>query len=193
MQPNYRLAACRPKGSPFVKHHHMRRHFTTGLVVLAIALCTSCDRQSPTSADSQKVQWVDPATLKPGPIRHERLSDEQMQRIAAVQKVFAEVDSNPLEKWVEDFKRDMNPDREIAIWETMAAAYSKVNSPKTFSLPQRKELFGVMLTGSGASEDETIKHLKPKVLSEAEARSALRTLAQEWEKKRQADGIRAAK
>ena len=111
-----------------------------------------------------------------------------MQRIAAVQKVFAEVDSTPPEKWIEDFKRDMNPDRELAIWEAMAAAYSKQNSAKAFSLPQRKELFGVLLTGSGASEDEAIKHLKLKVLSEDEARSALRTLAEEWGKKRQPDG-----
>jgi hypothetical protein len=82
----------------------------------------------------------------------------------------------------------MNPDRELAIWEAMAATYSKQNSAKAFSLPQRKELFGVLLTGSGASEDEAIKHLKLKVLSEAEARSALRNLAEEWGKKRQPDG-----
>ncbi len=168
--------------------HNVRNHLILGLVILAVALCNSCGRQSRSSDDSPKIQWVDPANLKPGPIRHEALSDDQRQRIAAVQKVFAEVDSSPIEKWFEDFRRDVNPGRELSIWEAMAAAYSRYNSDKSLSLEQRKELFGVLLTGSGAPEEEAIKHLKLKVLSEAEARSALRTLAAEWAKKRQSDG-----
>ncbi len=175
-------------GEPRGWRHQMRRHLTSGLAIFVIALSPSCGRQSPASADSPKVQWVDPATLKPGPIRHEELSTEQLRRIGVVQKIFAEVDSTPLEKWIEDFKRDLHPDRELGIWEAMAAAYSRCNADKAFSLPQRKELFGVLLTGSGASEDEAIEHLKLKTLSEAEARSALRTLGDEWAKKSQHDG-----
>jgi hypothetical protein len=34
-------------------------------------------------------QWVDPATLKLGPIRHEELSPDQMARVERLHEVFA--------------------------------------------------------------------------------------------------------
>src|ERR1700742_5092959 len=66
------------------------------------------------------VEWVDVKTLQPGPIQHETLTKEQMARLEQIHQTFAEVDGFTLEKRIDDFKRDYDPDRELAIWERMA-------------------------------------------------------------------------
>jgi hypothetical protein len=94
------------------------RGFALLLVVVTLA---SCSKSS--DKPEGRVEWVDPKTIQPGPIRHEKLSEKQMERIRTLQATFVEVDGHPLDKWVDDFKRDQDPDREIRIWERMAKAY----------------------------------------------------------------------
>jgi len=61
------------------------------------------------------VEWVDPRTIQPGPIRRDALSDEQIARIHALQAVFVEVDGQRVEQWADNFKRDADPDRELRV------------------------------------------------------------------------------
>lgn len=142
------------------------------VVVLVAFLVTGCDRGS-TSGDA-KTQWIDPSKLEPGPIRHASLTEEQIARVQRVQKVFSEVDPSPIEKWVEDFRRDANPERELSLWESMATAYETFTTSRTLTLAARKEVFGVVLLRSGAPEEEVLKHLKLKVLTEKDARDIMR-------------------
>jgi hypothetical protein len=101
------------------------------------------------------------------------LTDEQLARITHVQKVFQEVDSSPLEKWVEDFQRDVNPDNEIKIYENMAAAYEAFTTSKTLSMDAKKDVYQVVLLRSAAPEQEVITHLKLRVLTEQDARQIM--------------------
>ncbi len=161
------------------------------LLWLAIVACLAVgvaavilSRSDPAPAGKTgTTQWVDPATLKPGPIRREQLSAEQLKRIAAVREMLGDVDTSPLEQWVDDFKRDADPDRELAIWEAMARAYVRCTADRNWPLEKRKELFGILLVGSGAPPDEALAHLKLKTVSEAEAREALGALAEDWKKR----------
>jgi hypothetical protein len=121
----------------------------------------------------QKSQWIDPSKLTPGPIQHTSLTDEQLARVTHVQKVFQEVDSSPLEKWVEDFQRDVNPDKEIQIYENMATAYAAFTTSKSLSLDAKKDAYQVVLLRSAAPEQDVIAHLKLKVLTEQDAREIM--------------------
>ena len=56
----------------------------------------------------------------------------------------------------------------------------RYESDRNWSRDQKKELFGVLLVGSGAPPDEGLKHLKLKVLSQEEAKEALEVLEKEW-------------
>ena len=116
---------------------------------------------------------MDPNKLTPGPIQHAKLTDEQLARITHVQKVFHEVDSSPLEKWVDDFKRDVHPDNEITIYENMATAYEAFATSKALSIDAKKEVYQVVLLRSGAPEVDVIAHLKLKVLTEKDAREIM--------------------
>jgi hypothetical protein len=112
--------------------------------------------------------------LKPGPIRHEKLSDLQIQRLKKIRGAFAEVDQSSFDKWIDDFRRDADPDREIAVWERMAAAYSRYVSGKNLSLETKLDVFQVVLLRSTAPAEEVLNHLKLKVLTENDAKEIMK-------------------
>ena len=123
--------------------------------------------------ESEIPRWVNPNTLSQGPIIHENLSADQIAKITHLKKVFEEVDPTPLNKWIEDFSRDHNPDREIKIWEGMAQPFESFAEKRTLSIQAKKEVYQVVLLRSGASDEETLKHMKPTELSEADIREIL--------------------
>lgn len=55
--------------------------------------------------------------LKPGPIRHNRLPNSYMNRILVIYWTFSEYLSMSQVETIENFKRDLNPEREIEVWE----------------------------------------------------------------------------
>jgi Glu-tRNA(Gln) amidotransferase subunit E-like FAD-binding protein len=64
----------------------------------------------------------------------------------------------------------MHPDKEIAVWERIAENYAKYTSQRELSLEAKEDIFQTLLMCSMASDEETIKSLKLKVLSQDEAR-----------------------
>lgn len=140
------------------------------LLFLSLITFLGCQSNTETQKATNKIEWVDVNQLKPGNIKHEQLTDLQIERIKKVQSVFAEVDSSPLETWIDNFKRDTNPDREIEIWERMARAYSKYINGKNLTLEAKKDVMQVLLLRSGAPEDEVLNHLELKALTKADAK-----------------------
>jgi hypothetical protein len=119
-------------------------------------------------------QWVDPASLKPGPIRHQGLSPKQMERIYKLRDTLAEVEHSSIEKWVDNFKRDANPDKELAIWERIADGYRRNCSKRQLSIEAKKDVFQLLLLRSMASEQEVLNHIKLKTLTVDEAKETLK-------------------
>lgn len=119
-------------------------------------------------------QWIDPASVRPGPLQHEQLTSPQMERIKKLQQTFSEVDPSRLEKWVEDFKRDRDPEREIRIYEGMAAAYAAYCTGRTLTLPAKKDVYEVVILRSGAPDAEVLPRLKLGVLSLDDAKDILK-------------------
>jgi hypothetical protein len=112
--------------------------------------------------------------LKPNKIQHEQLSQEQLKRIKKLHEIFAEVDRSSLEKWIDNFKRDINPDAEIAIWERVAKAYTSYCSRRELTLEAKDDVFQALLLRSIPSDEESVKTLKLKALSTDEARTVMR-------------------
>lgn len=130
------------------------------LHVICCVVLMGCASESPKSP-----KWVDPRTLTPGPTRYEQLSDEQLRRLRAVQAILSEVDTSPFEKWVDDFKRDKNPDSEIRIYEAIAAAYESFSKKHVLTNQQRQEAYGLLLMRSTADLEEALSHAKFKFLT----------------------------
>jgi hypothetical protein len=152
---------------------HSDHYKILALILLSVIPLVNCKRNE-IQKDSSKVEWVNASELKPGNIKHEQLTNLQIERIKKVKDVFAEIDNSPLDKWIDDFKRDLNPDRELEVWEGMATAYSKYVNGKNLSLEAKKDVFQVILLRSGAPENEVLNHLKLKVLSTDDAKEIMK-------------------
>jgi hypothetical protein len=147
------------------------------LRVLLLAICVApaaCERapQGQPAAkpnNRERVTWVDPKTIQPGPIRRDALSDEQMARIRALQAVFVEVDGQTVEKWVDNFKRDADPDKELRVWERMAKAYRTYCEGKKLSVAAKKDVYRVVLLRSMASEQDVLERVNLNELSRDDA------------------------
>jgi hypothetical protein len=137
---------------------------------VAIAVLAVISRELGNNSRNSNAKWIDPKKLEPGPIRNVDLTPDQMDRVRRLQKTFSEVDSSPLDKWVEDFKRDADPEPEIRIWENMATAYQTFTSTNNLTLDGKKEVYQVTLLRSAAPEDEVLKHITLKVLTEKDAK-----------------------
>jgi hypothetical protein len=68
-------------------------------------------------------EYIDPSKLRPGPIRHETLPPELLDRINAVFDVIGRYTGMNLEEFEIGFMRDMHPEREVAIWGSITAAW----------------------------------------------------------------------
>jgi hypothetical protein len=157
------------------------QHFVAAFILLLSLLSAGCDRDAgggsggtaPPLPPTPEIRDIDPKALQPGPIRHESLTDEQMARVRKLVDALREVDHSPLEKWVDDFKRDLNPDNEIEIWEAIAKAYASFTGSRSLDQSAKEEVFKLLLLRSMMTPDEALRRVKLKALSEKDARDVL--------------------
>ncbi len=128
-------------------------------------------RQQPEAPD---IKPAAPQNIQPGPIRHASLSPEMDARIRRFEPVFAEVYPRSHDQWLDGFKHDANPEREVAIWEAMAVAYQTFTQKHTLTPDARKEAFGLLVARSAADEQTTLSGAKLSHLSHAEAEELVR-------------------
>jgi hypothetical protein len=69
-----------------------------------------------------RIEKIDSSKLRPGPIRRERLSDEQLQLARSVHEIVKPF-VGPFEKFELGFLRDSNPDSELQVWTAIAIAF----------------------------------------------------------------------
>jgi len=104
---------------------------------------------------------LDLANLRKGPIRHPTLPDTVIARITAFKAMLGDVDTASVERTVDSFKRDANPDIELVIWERIASTFQMYlfRNP-TIDLAVRKEVFAVLVGASmGVEERKNFTHL----------------------------------
>ena len=165
---------------------NMKSRFINIVLLAAFpVLLTSCSQTeaptAPTSADNAPtqtgdgdVQWIDPNEIQPGPVQRDSLTDSQMERVRALQKVFMEVDGKSVDQWVDNFKRDLDPDRELAIWAKMCSAYSAYCDDRDLSVDAKKDVYKVVLLRSMASEADVLQRLELSVLSQDDAKEIMK-------------------
>ena len=143
---------------------------TIGIIIifLIIGILYSCNlnRGQNLKSDKGKLQTINISELQQNEIVHEKLSDEQINRIKNFQEILKEVNTTPIEKTIENFQRDLNPDKEIAIWERIAKAYKSVNSEnENLSIEDKNEVYNLLLYRSMMPKEQVLKKVKLKSLT----------------------------
>ncbi|HTN76355.1 MAG TPA: hypothetical protein VL096_13950 [Pirellulaceae bacterium] len=125
------------------------------------------------SAPEPKVLLFDPNKIQQGPIQHESLPEELLTRIKHVHATFADVDGMPLDRWIDDFKRDRDPEGNVRIWEEMELAYNAYCGNRELPLDVRKEVFKIVLMRSMMPDEKVLAQLKLEHISLDDAKSIL--------------------
>ena len=72
-----------------------------------------------------KVKMVDPANLKPGPIRHEALDPADQAIARFTFERLGHFQCPTFEQWELGFLRDAHPDRELMLWLRASIAFAR--------------------------------------------------------------------
>ena len=67
--------------------------------------------------------YIDPSQVQPGPIRHASLSEEVLTQAKAVIDVLGPYLGTTLEQFEINLMRDADPEAEVAVWCSIAAAW----------------------------------------------------------------------
>jgi len=80
-------------------------------------------RKSKRNRPMNEPEYIGPKQLRLGPIRHESLSPELLERIRAVYDVIGTYFDSTLENFELNFRRDFHPESEVTIWMSITAAW----------------------------------------------------------------------
>lgn len=96
--------------------------------------------------------------LQLGPIRHGSLSDSLTNRIRLMREVLLEVNPCSWRETVDNFRRDMNPEQELVLWEYIASIYLTVVNEFDLPVDKRRilyeQIFSHIAAGTPSWSDE---------------------------------------
>jgi hypothetical protein len=77
----------------------------------------------PLWVSAQNAAVIDPNDIQLGPYQYKELPTGLLKRIRATTNVFEKIDGMTYEKAVDLYKRDLNPEDNLVVWEAMVKAY----------------------------------------------------------------------
>lgn len=114
------------------------------------------------------IVWVEPEQLQPGEIRHPPFDEELRSYIRDIHVTFAEHRDISFEEWELGFRRDANPEREIAGFLYAADVY-RLFTANEGSPERRREVYRLLIACMTTSPDAVWHVVKLKTLSRPEA------------------------
>jgi len=92
-----------------------------------------------------KVKKIDLTGIRKGPVRHEKLSDALISRVRAIRAALLSAYPHTMEFWLDGFKRDMEPEKEILWWEHLSVCFLEHYWTKRPDEEQAKSAFRLLL------------------------------------------------
>jgi len=115
--------------------------------------------------DSDEEYWVDPKSLNESPPTSE-LSEQQIERINRIASSLQEHDSTPIERWIENMRKDRYPESEIEVWEEIIECYQEeLKERSSADFEERHLLYTALLTASMLNDEmctvDNVLSMKP--------------------------------
>jgi hypothetical protein len=112
--------------------------------------------------------WLLPDQLRQGEIKHPEFDEGIRDYIRQIQSAFAEHHPLSFEEWEDGFRRDANPEREIALWSHAADVYAAFAGTET-SAEFRRDIYRCVVACLTSGPDSVWHVLKPEELSRGQA------------------------
>lgn len=115
-----------------------------------------------------EIRTVKMSDLNKGPVIHQAIPDDFIERVKNFKQVLSEVETSTMEEALDNFQRDADPEKELFLWEHIAKIYQWTIDANTGLTPeQKKEVFALLLSLSMAMEDfDNIKTLTRETVDE---------------------------
>jgi hypothetical protein len=98
----------------------------------------------------RRVDFGNPQT---GPIQHAALAIDLIERIQAYKDILGDTDPASIDQAIDGFCRDLNPEKEIEIWEHITRLFHNFTTAHAITgLAQRREVFRALLVISTGGE-----------------------------------------
>jgi hypothetical protein len=116
---------------------------------------------------TDEVVWALPDQLHPSEIQHPEFDESVRDYIRQIQSAFAEHRPLSFEEWEDGFRRDANPEQEIAIWLHAANIYNDFTIDEP-SAERRRDVYRCLVACMTTGPDTVWHVLRPEVLSRKE-------------------------
>lgn len=119
--------------------------------------------------------WVHCSELEQGKeYYHPPFNESIRQILRHIKSALQAVRPLSLEEWEDGFRRDMHPEREIAICVHIAKVYRHLTEGRNFPLARRQDIFRIIMACATSSRDCAEYTIEPRVLSRREAQEVIR-------------------
>jgi hypothetical protein len=118
--------------------------------------------------------WIDVAQLEESDYQHPALPLELRERIVQVRDALWEVYPQSLEEWEDGFRRDADPQLELAIWQHIAATYEGIVASRMLSLAEKQDYFNVLVACSMTPREHLFSAVSLAAISQGDAEEAVR-------------------
>lgn len=96
-----------------------------------------------------KTKLIDITKLNKSGIRHEMLPDGFIVRVLKYKEILKEVETLSLEETISNFQRDMFPETELNVWESIATCFElHCHNNPYWTIEQKKQAFIELLTST---------------------------------------------
>jgi hypothetical protein len=100
---------------------------------------------------------IDLSKLHRGPVRHPVLPLTLVARVNYLRTTFLEAYPQSMDQWLDGFKRDANPEREVMWWERLARCYGTYNALRELSVEQKRAAFKIIFSLLMSTNPETLE------------------------------------
>ena len=117
--------------------------------------------------------WVDPERLRQGQYQQPPFGPEVRAVFAQLKASLDEVYPRTIDEWEDGFRRDRNPEKEIAIWLHIAEVYETFTCGRPLSLEAKQDYLKVLLACGTMPHEHVLKRVSLPALTEDEAAAAI--------------------
>lgn len=108
--------------------------------------------------------YADSAALQPGDYQHDSLPPDVIDAIVEIEQELFDVRPMTKEEWVDGFRRDANPDREVAGWLHLSRILRIVTDRNSYAIEERRESFRILVACFTGSRDTVRERSDPNLL-----------------------------
>lgn len=118
---------------------------------------------------SEETTLVDPNDIQFNHYVHESLPDELLVRIKATTDIFESIDGVSYEQAVDLYKRDLDPESNLVIWEEMVRVYKLFCLSRCSEPTEKADVYRTLLLRSMFNNEETLQRIELQSITKNDA------------------------